>query len=64
MADKPQEPGSDELLSTDAAIKIQDEIWESEKVEDTDNIEFNEWYKRNQNSWDTEEADVEPTAQS
>ena len=42
---RPKEPGSDELLSSEAAIKIQDQIWESEKAEDTDTTEFNMWYK-------------------
>jgi hypothetical protein len=55
---KPKEPGSDELLSSEAAIKIQDEIWESEKAEDADTDEFNAWYRKNQDDWETDEADV------
>jgi len=55
---RPKEPGSDELLSSEAAIKIQDQIWESEKAEDTDTTEFNMWYKEHKDDWTTEEADV------
>jgi hypothetical protein len=59
-----REPGSDELLSPEAAIMIQDGIWEDEKTEEIDSVEFRQWYQDHMNEWTTEEEDVEPTAQS
>jgi hypothetical protein len=57
-----REPGSDELLSTEAAIRIQDEIWEAEEAENIDAEEFMKWFREHKNEWTTEEEDVEPTA--
>jgi hypothetical protein len=50
-----REPGSDELLSPEAAIQIQDSIWEAETEENNDTQQFKQWYEKHKNEWESED---------
>lgn len=42
---KAKEPGSDELLSVETAVAIQNQMEESEAEEQADNEQFEKWLK-------------------